>query len=175
MFAHPQPTTTPYNAGSLAFTRGPGLEEMRAKSDQIVCETQKGEKAGARATVMSFAKKTTSQSNINTNHHPADYCQVSAVLNLHIQILSGVSAWSIPQREPGQPEQSCSGAASHKPPSGHNCLCLERGSTSCMTAHASSAPGTAFTSAAVSLPPQLSSLEEAAEEKHQLCSQGSLA
>lgn len=52
MFAHPQPTMTLYNTGSLAFITRPALEETRAKSDQIVCERQKGETAGARATVM---------------------------------------------------------------------------------------------------------------------------
>lgn len=87
---------------------------MRAKSGQIVCERQKGETTGARATVMSFAKTTTFQSHTNTNHHPAAYCQVSVVLNLHIQILREVSAWSILSWEPGQPKQSCSGAASQK-------------------------------------------------------------
>jgi len=52
MFAHPQPTMTLYNTGSLAFITGPALEEMRAKPNQIVCERQKGETAGAKATAM---------------------------------------------------------------------------------------------------------------------------
>lgn len=158
MFAHPQPTMTLYNAGSLTFMRGPGLQEIRAKSGQIVCERQKGEMTGATATVMSFAKKMTCQSNINTNHHPADCCQVSAVLNLHVQILSEVSAWSIPAAGARPPRAELLWEASHKLPSGQNCLCLKWGSTSCMTAHASLAPGTASTSATVSVPSQLSLL-----------------
>lgn len=111
MFAHPQPTTTLYNTGSLTFTRGPRLEEMRAKSAQMACERRK-----VQTTV-------TCQSNINTNHHPANYCQLSAVLNPHIRILSKVFAWTIPPQAPGQPKQSCSGAAQAT-------VCLEGGSPS---------------------------------------------
>lgn len=105
---------------------------MRAKSGQIVCERQKGETTGARATVISFAKMTTYQSNTNTNHHPAAYCQVSAALNWHIPILREVSAWSILPWEPGQPKQSCSGAASQKtyPQSHLYCKMLLKKSTS---------------------------------------------
>lgn len=44
---------------------------MRAKSGQIVCERQKGETTGARATVISFAKMTTYQSN---QHKPPPCC-----------------------------------------------------------------------------------------------------
>lgn len=104
---------------------------MRAKSSQIVCERQKGETTGARATVMSFAKTTTCQSHTNTNLHPAAYCQVSAALNLHIQILREVCAWSILPWEPGQPKQSCSGAASQMYPQSHlYCKMLLKKSTS---------------------------------------------
>lgn len=105
---------------------------MRAKSGQSVCERQKGETTGARATVISFAKTTTCQSNTNTNHQPAAYCQVSAALNLRIQILREVSAWSILPWEPGQPKQSCSGAALQKmyPQSHRHCKMLLKKSTS---------------------------------------------
>lgn len=104
---------------------------MRTKSGQIVCERQKGETTGARATVMSFAKTTTCQSNTNTSHHPAAHCQVSATLNLHIQILGEASAWSILPWEPGQPKQSCSGTASQKmyPQSHLHCKILLKKST----------------------------------------------
>lgn len=95
---------------------------MRAKSGQIMCERQKGETTGAKATVMLFAETTTCQSNTNTNHHPAAYCQVSAALNLHIPILMKLSAWSILPWEPGQPKKSSSEAASQKiHPQNHLC------------------------------------------------------
>lgn len=106
MFVLPQPTTAPYNTSSSAFTTGPGLQEMRAKSGQIVCERQKGETTGARATVMPFAKTTTCQSHTNTNLHSAAYCQISAAPDLHIQILREVSPGAFCHGSQGSPSRA---------------------------------------------------------------------
>lgn len=135
---------------------------MRAKSGQILCERQKGEITGARATVMSFAKTATYQSNTNTNLHPAAYCQVSAALNRHIPILREVSAWSILPWEPGQPKQSCSGAASQKmyPQSHLYCKMLLKKSTSHILRAPSRESPTSFLPCPQLIPDQMKVVQE---------------